>query len=257
MVNRIWQHHFGTGLVDTPSDFGKQGSKPTHPELLDWLASRFVESGLSMKHVHRLILTSSTYRQASAPNKRGLSADAGARLLWRYPPHRLEAEPIRDSILAVSGVLDLKMGGPGFSPFKPTQHHVRSYVPKEREGPEDWRRMVYMTKVRMEHDAVFGAFDDPDAGLVCPKRSRSTTPIQAFNLLNSDFMVQQSELFAKRLKREAGENPADQVRQAFLLALGRVADQTEAAAGLKLVRGHGLSALCLALFNANEFVFVP
>jgi hypothetical protein len=257
MVNRIWQHHFGTGIVDTPSDFGKQGSKPTHPELLDWLASRFVESGWSLKHVHRLILTSSTYRQAGAPSQRGLKADADSRLLWRYPPHRLEAEPIRDSILAVSGVLDLKMGGPGFSPFKPTQHHVRSYVPKEREGPEDWRRMVYMTKVRMEHDAVFGAFDDPDAGLVCPKRSRSTTPIQAFNLLNSDFMMQQSELFARRLKREAGEATADQVNLAFRLAFGRAPDLTESTAASKLVRTHGLPALCLALFNANELAFVP
>jgi hypothetical protein len=257
MVNRIWQHHFGMGIVDTPSDFGKQGSKPTHPELLDWLASRFVQSGWSMKQVHRLILTSSTYRQASVPSKRGLSADADTRLLWRFPPHRLEAEPIRDSILFVSGVLDLKMGGPGFSPFKPTQHHVRVYVPKEREGPEDWRRMVYMTKVRMEHDAIFGAFDDPDAGLVCPKRSRSTTPIQAFNLLNSDFMMQQSELFAKRLKREAGEQFADQVSLGFRLVFGRAPDAAESVAGLKLVRAHGLPALCLALFNANEFVFIP
>src|SRR3954469_22056659 len=132
-----------------------------------------------MKQLHRLILTSSTYRQAGTPNPRALAADADSRLLWRFPPRRRGAERIRDSLLAVSGVLDLRMGGPGFSPFKPTQHHVRVYVPKDREGPEDWRRMVYMTKVRMEHDAVFGVFDDPDAGLVCPKRSRSTTPIQA------------------------------------------------------------------------------
>src|SRR5262249_47320668 len=150
----------------------------------------------------------------------------------------------------VSGVLDLKMGGPGFSPFKPTQHHVRVYVPKEREGPEDWRRMVYMTKVRMEHDAVFGAFDDPDAGLVCPKRSRSTTPIQAFNLLNSGFMVQQSDLFAARLKREAGDQLGGQVRLAFRMALGREPDAEETRAGEKLARAHGLTALCLALINS-------
>jgi hypothetical protein len=257
IVNRIWQHHFGAGLVDTPSDFGTQGSRPTHPDLLDWLARRFVEDGWSMKRVHRLILTSNTYRQASVPNKGALAADADSRLLWRYPPHRLEAEPIRDSILSVSGVLNLKMGGPGFSPFKPTQHHVRVYEPKDRDGPADWRRTVYATKVRMEHDAVFGAFDDPDAGLVCPKRSRSTTPLQAFNLLHSDFMVRQSELFAGRLKREAGDNPAEQVRLAFRLTFGREPDATEAAAGEKLVSAHGLPALCLALFNANEFVFVP
>jgi hypothetical protein len=257
LVNRIWQHHFGAGIVDTPSDFGTQGSRPTHPELLDWLASRFVERGWSMKQVHRLILTSNTYRQSGTPTKRGLTLDADARLLWRYPPRRLEAEPIRDSILFVSGVLDLKPGGPGFSPFQPTQHHVRVYVPKEQDGPEDWRRTIYMTKVRMEHDAVFGAFDDPDAGLVCPKRSRSTTPLQAFNLLNSGFMMHQSDLFARRLKRDAGENSADQVRLAFQLAFGREPDSTEASAGEKLVKAHGLPALCLALFNSNEFVFIP
>jgi hypothetical protein len=257
MVNRIWQHHFGTGIVDTPSDFGTQGSRPTHPELLDWLASRFVESGWSVKQMHRLILTSATYRQANVPNRQALVVDADARLLWRFPPRRLEAEPIRDSILAVSGVLDLRPGGPGWSPFKPTQHHVRSYVPKDREGPDEWRRAVYATKVRMEHDAVFGAFDDPDAGLVCPRRSRSTTPLQAFNLLNSDFTQQQSELFARRLKREAGESLAEQVRLAFRLAFGREPDAVESAAGQKLAEAHGLKALCLALFNANEFVFIP
>ncbi len=257
MVNRIWQHHFGTGIVDTPSDFGTQGSRPTHPELLDWLARRFLENGWSMKHIHRLILTSNTYRQSSTPNQRGSAVDTDSRLLWRFPPRRLEAEPLRDSILYVSGVLDLRMGGPGFSPFKPTQHHVRVYIPKAREGPAEWQRMVYMTKVRMEHDAVFGAFDDPDAGLVCPKRSRSTTTLQAFNLLNSDFLTQQSDFFARRLKRDAGERPADQVRLAFLLALGREPDATEADAGQKVVRAHGLAALCLALFNSNEFLFIP
>jgi hypothetical protein len=257
MVNRIWQHHFGTGIVDTPSDFGTQGSRPTHPELLDWLAGRFVESGWSMKQIHRLILTSNTYRQSSRSNPHGQAADADSRLLWRYPPRRLEAEPIRDSILSVSGVLDMRMGGPGFSSFKPTQHHVRVYVPKDREGPAEWRRMVYMTKVRMEHDAVFGVFDDPDGGLVCPKRSRSTTTLQAFNLLNSEFMIQQSELFARRLRAEAGERPADQVRLAFRLALGREPDAAEAAAGEKLVASSGLSALCLALLNGNEFLFTP
>jgi hypothetical protein len=257
MVNRLWQHHFGRGLVDMPSDFGTQGSRPTHPELLDWLAHRFVEDGWSMKRLHRLILTSQTYRQAATSNPNGLAIDVDARLLWRYPPQRLEAEPIRDSILFVSGALDPRMGGPGFSPFKPTRHHVRVYEPKEREGPAEWRRMVYATKVRMEHDAVFGPFDDPDAGLVCPKRTRSTTPLQAFNLLNSDFVTRQAGLFALRLKREAGERPSDQVRLAFRLAFGREPEATEAAAGERLVRDHGLPALGLALFNANEFVFVP
>jgi hypothetical protein len=257
LVNRIWQHHFGTGLVDTPSDFGTQGGRPTHPELLDWLAAKFVEHGWSMKHVHRLILTSHTYRQAAAPNKRGLGVDAGSRLLWRFPPRRLEAEPIRDSMLAVSGVLDQRMGGPGFSPFLPTQHHVRVYLPKEEFGPAEWRRMIYMTRVRMEQDAVFGPFDCPDGGLVCPKRGRSTTPLQALNLLNSAFVLQQADLFGERVRREAGDQPEPQVQLAFLLALGREPDAEEAKATEQLVRLHGAAALGRALFNANEFLFLP
>src|SRR5262249_3855259 len=168
MVNRLWQHHYGTGIVDTPSDFGTQGSRPTHPELLDWLAAEFTAHGWSPKPVHRLILTSRTYRQASTPNERGVAADAGTRLLWRFPPQRLEAEPLRDCMLAVSGVLDRRMGSPGFSPFLPTQHHVRVYFPREEYGPEDWRRAVYTTKGRMGPDPRFGGFDRPHGPLALP-----------------------------------------------------------------------------------------
>ncbi len=198
IVNRLWHYHFGTGIVASPSDFGHMGTRPTHPELLDWLADELVREGWRLKPIHRMILLSSTYQQTSTPSARGLAADAGCRWLWRYPPRRLEAEAIRDSILQCSGVLDLTMFGPGFSAFEPNGNYVRVYKPKETWGPPEWRRMVYMTKVRREHDAVFGAFDAPDAGQVCPKRSRSTTPIQALNMLNSSFMVQQGNLLAVR-----------------------------------------------------------
>ena len=185
MVNRIWQHHFGEGLVSTPSDFGVNGARPTNPELLDWLASEFMEHGWSMKHIHRLILTSASYRQSSAMNSKGYSVDAGSRLLWRYPPRRMEAEVIRDSILQVSGLLDLRMGGRGFSFFEANENYVRVYTPRQEWPAETFRRMIYGTVVRQRVDGVFGVFDCPDAGQIAPKRTSSLTPLQALNLMNS------------------------------------------------------------------------
>ncbi len=256
IVNRLWQHHFGRGIVPTPSDFGQNGGKPSHPELLDWLATELVESGWSLKHVHRLIVLSATYRQASAANERGLAADAQDQWLWRYPPRRLEAEPLRDAILAVSGNLHPRMGGPGFDLFEPNTNYVKVYTPKKAFGPAEWRRMVYQNKPRMQLDDTFGAFDCPDAGQIAPKRNSSTTALQALNLMNSRFLTQQAGLFAERLKREAGDDPAAQVRRGFRLAFGRPPSAEESAAAVKLVREHGAAALCRALLNANEFLYV-
>jgi hypothetical protein len=259
IVNRLWQYHFGTGIVDTPSDFGKNGGRPTHPELLDWLASELVKpaagSPWSLKHIHRLIVTSATYRQASAAHPSGVARDAQARLLWRYPPRRLEAETIRDSILFVSGKLDLKIGGPGFSGFEPNKNYVRVYKPKETFGPADFRRMVYMHKTRMQADSTFGAFDCPDGGQVTPRRNASTTPLQALNLLNSVFVLQQAEFFARRVERDAEEDAA-RVERVFRLAFQRPPSATERAATVRLVEAHGLAALCRAVLNANEFLYV-
>ncbi len=256
LVNRVWLHHFGEGLVSTPSDFGANGALPSHPELLDWLASELVARGWSLKVLQRLILLSSTYRQSSRPDPAALAADAQARLLWRFPPRRLEAEAVRDGILSVTGKLDLSMGGPGFSAFEPNSNYVRVYEPKKSFGPPEWRRMVYQQKVRMQQDGTFGTFDCPDGGQVCPKRTRSTTALQSLNLLNSSFMLEQAGAFAERLEREAGADAPAQVRHAFRAVFGREPDQAEAAASLKLVEGHGLKALCRALFNANEFLFI-
>ena len=256
MVNRIWQYHFGTGLVDTPSDFGANGAKPSHPELLDFLASEFVASNWSIKAMHRLIVNSATYRQASAARPDAMAVDAASRLLWRYPPRRLEAEPIRDAILAISGKLDLRMGGPGFSVFEPNDNYVRVYNPKKTFGPPEWRRMIYMTKVRMQQDATFGAFDCPDGGQIAPKRTTSTTPLQALNLLNSDFILQQAGFFAERVKREQGDDVAKQVRRAFALAFGREARGEEVAVSTNFVEREGLAMFCRALLNTNEFVYV-
>jgi len=257
IVNRLWHYHFGTGLVNTPGDFGENGGRPSHPELLDWLARELIDSGWSLKHIHRLILLSSTYRQASAPSKEALAVDAGSRLLWRYPPRRLEAEAIRDSILQTSGLLNHAMSGPGFSAFEPNENYVRVYQPRETFDAEGWRRMIYMTKVRMEHDAVFGAFDCPDAGQVCARRSRSTTAIQALNLLNSPFILRQAQVFADRVVADVGNEITPQVEQAFRLALGRAPDEQEQTMAAELVQQHGLTSLCRALFNCNEFLFMP
>ena len=170
IANRVWQFHFGTGIVDTPSDLGLNGTTPSHPELLDWLASELMENGWSLKHLHRTILTSATWRQDNRPNADAMRVDAATRLLWRFPTRRLEAEGIRDAILSASGALNLEdMGGPGFSPFAVEMENVRHYHAKESYGPEDWRRMIYMTKVRQEREQVFGAFDCPDASQAVPQ----------------------------------------------------------------------------------------
>ena len=174
MVNRLWHYHFGTGIVDTPSDLGLNGGKPTHPELLDWLASEFVESGWSLKTMHRLIVMSNTYRQSSDVSPRTMSLDSSMRFLWRYPPRRLEAEAIRDSILMVSGNLDLRMGGEGFD-LSLSEYggggFVRIYKPRVEFGPEHCRRMVYERKPRLELEDTFGSFDCPDALQITPRRS--------------------------------------------------------------------------------------
>jgi mono/diheme cytochrome c family protein len=273
IVNRLWHYHFGTGIVDTPSDFGRNGGKPTHPELLDWLAAELMqpnhlstrERGVgsegsavpwSLKHIHRLIVTSATYRQSSVQNEVGGTKDAQSRLLWRYPPRRIEAEPLRDAILFVSGKLDLKMGGPGFDLFEPNTNYVKVYTPKKTFGPNEFRRMIYQQKPRMQLDDTFGVFDCPDAGQIAPKRNVSTTPLQSLNLLNSAFVLQQAGYLKERIEKEAGSSLTAQVKCAFRLTFQRQPSERELAAAEKLVREHGLSALCRALFNANEFVFV-
>jgi hypothetical protein len=256
IVNRLWQFHFGKGLVATPSDFGAAGVPPTHPELLDWLAQELMSHNWSLKHVHRLILNSATYRQSSRPRDEALQADGATEWWWRFPPRRLEAEPIRDSILSVSGVLETRMYGPGFSGFEVELENVRHYFPKKNYGPDDWRRMIYMTKVRLEKESVFGIFDCPDAATSVPKRSRSTTPLQALNLFNSQFMLQQSALLADRLQRDCGKDVAKQISRAFWLCCGREPDETELSDSRAFVAEEGIAAFCRALLNSNEFVFI-
>jgi len=256
IVNRLWHYHFGKGIVTTLSNFGISAEPPSHPELLDWLASELTQGGWSIKKLHRQILLSSTYCQSNAPADKAMSVDASCRLLWRYPMRRMEGEAIRDSVLAVSGVLDLEMYGAGFEVFEPYVVFT-GYEPKSKLGQETWRRMIYMRKVREEQVPLFGAFDCPDGTQSAPIRSRSTTPIQALNLFNDEFVLEQAQILADRLTRNADTTPSDQVNHAFQLVYGRLADRVESEVCVKHIETHGLDALCRVLFNSNEFLFIP
>ena len=247
IVNRIWQYHFGRGLVDTASDFGLNGARPSHPELLDWLAGEFVRHGWSIKTLHRQILLSETFRQSNRIDPRAQEIDHDCRLLWRFPSRRLEAEAIRDSILAVSGNLNLEMGGPGFNFFQ-SRGGLNGFPVIDSFTEGGLRRMIYQHKVRMERAPVFGSFDCPDAGQATPRRSQSTTAIQALNLFNSQFTIDEATIFAGR---------AGSVDHAYQLAFGRDPSPAEKTACEATVRAHGLATLCRVLFNSNEFLFMP
>jgi hypothetical protein len=255
MANRFWHFHFGQGLVTTPSDFGGNGAAPSHPALLDWLACEVGATG-SPKRLHRLMLTSATYRQSSSARPECMRTDAATRLLWRFPPRRLEAEPIRDAILAVSGNLDDRMFGAGFDLFEPNTNYVKVYTTKRALGPREWRRMVYQSKPRMQLDEVFGQFDCPDAGQITPRRTSSITALQALNLLNSQFILQQSTIFADRLLGDVGNDTKAIVERTFALAFQREPSEEELSASKELIHEHGLPAFCRAILNANEFLFV-
>lgn len=259
MVNRVWSHVFGTGIVATSGDFGKAGATASHPELLDWLASEFVTpkqanvQPWSTKSLLRLLLTSNAFQRSSLPQDGGLAADAQARLLWRYPPKRVEAEVIRDSILQASGKLDLSMGGIGYRIHNIKKTYAQWEV-VDNHGPHTWRRMLYQERMRRVDDRLFTAFDFPDCGQVRPRRPISTTPLQALNLLNSDFVVEQSKLIAERAQQDS---PDDAESRCFELILGRVPDADELAAAKDIAADQGLNIVCRSLLNANEFAFLP
>jgi hypothetical protein len=256
MANRIWQGHFGTGIVETSSDFGINGAKPSHPELLDWLAREFIRSGWSVKHLHRLIVLSDTYAQDSRMRPDASALDADTRLLWRFPPRRLESESMRDATLHVAGTLNPKMFGRGFDLFD-KRGGLSGFQPVESFSGEGLRRMIYAHKVRREREAVFGAFDCPDAGQSTARRRESTTPIQALNLLNSRFTHDAAEALAKRaLEGTKPTQLADAIRNAYQLTLGRNPDPNELNDATRVCAQHGLSPICRALLNSNEFLFL-
>jgi mono/diheme cytochrome c family protein len=256
LANRVWHYHFGTGLVDTPSDFGYLGGKPTHPELLDWLARRLRSQGWRLRALHREILLSQTYRQSSEYREAAARADGGARLLWRFPPRRLDAEEIRDTLLSVSGKLDLQMGGPGFRLYRYLEDNVATYVPLDQHGPETYRRAVYHQNARSSLVDGLTDFDLPDNASAAPNRIRTTSPLQALTLLNHPFTLAMADALVERAKREVPQSTAAQVRRAFALAFQRPPSAEEERGAIALIAGHGWRAFARALLNANELLYV-
>lgn len=259
IVNRVWQYHFGRGLVDTPNDFGRNGSPPTHPELLDWLAAEFRDGGGSLKALHRLIVTSETYRQAVIANPPAEARDSGNTLLWRQNRRKLEAEAVRDAVLAVSGKLDLEMGGPGWRDFiieRPEHSPYYRYDKADHEDTATWRRSVYRFVVRSQTQPWMTALDCADPSMRVDKRNESLSPLQALALLNNGFMLTQSQHFAARVEREHPADHARQVERAHALALGRSPTAAVSAELADYARTHGLPALCRVLLNLNEFAFI-
>jgi hypothetical protein len=287
MVNRIWQHHFGKGLVGTPNDFGHMGERPSHPDLLDWLATEFIRQGWSVKAMHRLILTSRAYRQASAfESPENAKIDPENRYLWHMPLQRIEGEIIRDSILAVSGALSLKMGGPGVFPEVDSEvlkGAAYQRWPQTKDGPELWRRSVYTTEMRTITPPILDLFDPPEKVGSCARRNVTTIAPQALQLLNDKFVAGQSAIFAGRVRDEAGGDRAAQVERAFNIALSRPPEAAEVRTSLEFLkrqedyhRRHNLTLLergvdpaevaapeksalvdfCHSLLNLNEFIYV-
>jgi mono/diheme cytochrome c family protein len=257
IVNRVWHHHFGTGLVSTPGDFGTAGERPSHPALLDWLSRRFIDCGWSLKWLHREIVTSSTYRQASQPVAAAVAVDPDTRLLWRYPPQRLDAEAIHDAMLSAAGVLDLSMGGPGVVVYHPKKRQFDEWRPLDDPGPAAWRRMIYLAKMRGSDDGMFKVFDLPDCGQVRDKRGDSTTPLQALNLMNGPFTARAAARLADRIRREAGSEPAAHIERLFAILFSRPPTPSELSACVDTLQAEGLETVCRAAFNANEFLFRP
>lgn len=256
IANRVWHYHFGRGIVNTPSDFGSNGSPPTHPDLLDWLAQRLQDLDWSLKAFHKEIVLSATYRQSSDFVEDHARIDHDAVYLWRFPPRRLEAEEIRDSVLAVAGKLDTRMGGPGFRLFHNLRDNVTTYYPLEKFGPQTYRRAVYHHNVRAVKVGLLGQFDCPDNALPAPRRESTVSPLQALGMLNSSFVIEQARFFGERLLRETGNDRHVQIRRAYQLAFGRLPGAEEESLGLELIEEHGLTVFCRVLLNANEFIHV-
>ncbi len=256
LVNRVWQYHFGRGIVATPNDFGFNGERPSHPELLDWLARWFMEHGWSLKTLHKEIMLSSSYRQSSHFREAPAGRDPENRLLWRFSPRRLEAEVIRDALLATSGELNRERGGPGFRPFEVRVFNTHFYDLKDSDEVVMKRRSIYRIVVRSGGDPLLEAFDCPDSAFKAPRRGITTTPLQSLVLMNNSFVMRQANRLAQRIEREADAILPAQVERAYRLTLGRAPRSSEATSAITHVRKHGLESLCWALFNSSEFLYL-
>jgi hypothetical protein len=270
IVNRIWQYHFGRGIVRSPNNFGTQGDRPTHPEVLDWLAAEFMNNGWRMKPLHRLIVTSNAYRMSSRGRPEALAADPTNELFWRFDMRRLTAEEIRDSILATSGTLNLKMYGPSVYPEIPKEVLAGQSRPGLGWGhsspDEQSRRSIYAHVKRSLLVPILESFDLPETDRSSPVRFSTTQPTQALGMLNSGFLNQQAALFAARLRKEAGNDTTAQVRLALNLATARPPDEKEISRGVKLIErlknqdgasdDAALRYFCLMVLNLNEFLYL-
>ena len=259
IVNRVWQHHFGEGLVRTPSDFGVMGERPTHPELLDWLTRWFIDHGWSIKQLTRLMLSSNAYRMSTAWNEQYGPQDPEARLLWRMPYKRLEVEAIRDSILAVSGRLNTKMFGPSVFPEIPPAALEGSSDPdkiwKPSSEEEASRRTVYVFLKRSMIVPMLDVLDLCDTARSAARRQNTSVATQALTLFNGDFVNHQARYLAERLRREAGDDREKQIDLAWRLALTRPPKPSETAAMLEFLKREPLEQMCRVIFNLNEFVY--
>ncbi len=258
MVNRIWQSHFSRGIVATPNDFGRMGSRPSHPELLDWLANQFVSGGFRIKPVHRMILLSNTYQQDYLPVAQ--DKDPENKLLWRFPRRRLEAEELRDSMLSISGKYNPKKGGPSvIVPIEPELVHL-IYKPSQwavnSDASQFYRRSIYLFEKRNLRLPFLEVFDSPDRLLSCARREASTHAPQALELMNGAFTHEMSEAFAQRLRSEGGPSAGRQIDRAYQLALGRPPTQVERRIALQFLKKNPPNEFALAMFLINDFLYV-
>ena len=256
LANRLWHHHFGTGIVDTPNDFGYMGGRPTHPELLDFLASKLIDNGWQLKPMHRMIMLSGAYRQSSTWRSDGAEIDADSRLLWRFPPRRLSAEEIRDTILAMSGDLDTQPGGPGFRLYQYMRDNVSTYEPLDQFDTETFRRSVYHQNARASVVDLMTDFDQADCTLSQPRRSQTTTPLQALTMMNHSFTLDMAASLAERAVSEAGGDTNEQINRVFELAFQRLPGREEQTRSRMAVEEHGLKALCRGIINSSELIYL-
>jgi hypothetical protein len=269
MVNRLWQHHFGRGIVKSANNFGNIGDRPTHPRLLDWLANRFVQGGWKLKSMHKLMMLSSAYRMSSTGDKDGLTKDPANNLFWRFDMRRLSSEEIRDSILAANGSLNRKAGGPSFYPIVPPEVFAGQSRPGSGWGTsseeERARRAVYIFIKRSLVEPMMANFDFADVDATCPVRFVTTQPTQALGLLNSEFVNRQAAIFAEFLKKNAGAKVADQVKLGLSRICQRAPKQHEIERGIRLIEALkadkvtadvALRYFCLVSYNFNEFLYL-
>ncbi len=259
IVNRLWNYHFGNGIVRTPNDFGRQGDRPTHPELLDYLANELVQNGWSLKHIHKSIVMSAAYQQDSAFNEAAAKIDHDNRLLWRQNPKRLEAEIIRDATLTITGCLNTRMYGPGIFPFMPPDAVATGSTAKwpldAKDGPDTWRRSVYVFVRRSARMPMIESFDAPDTVVSCGRRLATVTPTQSLSMMNSLFTSDQARFLADRIRREQGDDRAAWVRRAYALALNRAPNDHELALSLDFLEKQTQRHIKqeTAEFRANGF----